>query len=635
MREWIQAGCVLAATSIALVVPPLAVAWRRTPAGAGWRVPLIALALGSASQGLLGLFWDRLVRGPVAGEIAIYCGFWIVASLWVLRMRGSRESEDPPGRAERRWLAGILAAAVLVRLLHPLGHAALGQSDAYSHLQFIRQVMAGGMVQNQVYPPAFSWIMALPAATFGLDPYGVARFGGAFWGAALVYALYALGRFDGRPWAGLCAAALAAFCPAWMPLIKTGVGVFANQFGLFLLPLILLFHLRLGRPSAFWLLMACALSLASAVPMMLVALMPVLLLDRLSAAAIRESRGWRSTGLLALALVPAFAVLGWHSAHIQGIHRAATMEIVTGGAVKSSPVSEPPARAVPETKPPSANVLLLKDFCSVKRKGYGDSRLNLAGAGLGLAFLAAGAVGLRRKNAALRLLGAWGLVTSLQAGTGLFQFTGYQREGWSLLLAAAWLGGGAGARVLALERGRSTWRGLALAFLGVCFLGSLRYPPGHAPSFSTAEDELIDVARAAADRVRRSPAELPLTVVMRPFTGFHGNQGDPLAAAVGESKRVSTVAVGPETAWSAVSRPGRQYLFLMDRVPFESHWSPGLFARVQPDQVDHFLEAHRHLFGMNRKVDEWAERLPAEQWEKERLSTSPGLEGILVRPVSK
>lgn len=635
MREWMQAGCVLAATSIALVVPPLAVAWRRTPAGAGWRVPLIALALGGASQGILGLIWDRLVRGPVAGEIAVYCGFWIVASLWALRRRGLRASEDPPGRAERWWLAGILAAAALVRLVHPLDHAALGQSDAYSHLQFIRQVMAGGAVQNPVYPPAFSWIMALPAATFGLDPYGVARFGGAFWGAALVYALFALGRIGGRPWAGLCAAALVAFCPAWMPLIKTGVGVFANQFGLFLLPLILLFHLRIGRNAAFWLLMACALALASAVPMMLIALMPVLLLDRLASAAIRESRGWRSTARWALALVPAFAVLGWHSAHIQGIHRAATMEIVTGGAVKSPPVAEPRARAAPETKPPSANVLLLKDFCSVKRNGYGDARLNLAGAGLGLAFLAAVAVGLRRKNAALRLLGAWGLVASLQAGTGLFQFTGYQREGWSLLLAAAWLGGAAGARILALERGRPIWRGLALAFFGGCLLFSLRYPPGHAPSFSTAEDELVDVARAAADRVRRSPAELPLTIVMRPFTGFHGNQGDPLAAAVGESARVSTVAAGPETAWADVRRSGRQYLFLMDRIPFDRDWSPGLFARVQPDQVDFFLEAHRQLFGMNRKVEEWAERLPPSEWKKERLSTSPGLEGILAQPISE
>ena len=633
MTEPIQALKVLAALAIALVLPPLAAARRLTPAGSGWRTPLISLALGCATQGLMGLFWDRLVRGPMYGEIAIYYGVWIAVSLVAFWMPASRAKEDSPGRVELWLLVLTLAAAVLVRSLHPLGHAALGQSDAYSHLQFVRQVMADGMVHNQVYPPAFSWIMALPAATFGLDPYWPARFGGAFWGAGLALALFAIGRSGGRPWAGLIAAALAAFCPAWMPLLKTGVGIFANQLGLFLLPLILLFYLRGGRKTDFWLLMAFALALAAAVPMMLIALMPVLLLDRLLAVSSRESSGWRSTGLLTLALIPAFALLLWQSAHIQGIHREATLEIVTGKAVNTAPAAVAPAPAAGEIKPLNTNVLLLKDFCSVKRHGYGNPWLNLAGGGLGLAFLAAGAVGLRRKNAVLRLLGAWGLVTSLQAGTGIFQFTGYQREGWSLLLATAWLGGEAGARMLAQERGRSLWRGLALAFFFVCFLGSLRYPPGHAASFSTAEDELIDVARDAADRVRHRETELPLTVVMRAFTEFHGNQGDPLAAAIGESERVSTVSVGPETAWTDVLRPGRQYLFLMDRQPFSNDWSPGLFAQVQPDQVNVYLVTHRQLFQANRKVEEWVEQLPEVQWEKERMSTSPGLEGILAQPI--
>ena len=636
VTELFQALKVMSALTVALVLPPLATARRLAPAGNGWLTPLVSLALGCASQGVLGLFWDRLVRGPVYGEIAVYYGVWIVASLLAFWMPGSRaKEEDSPGRAELWLLVLTLAAALLVRTLYPLGHAALGQSDAYGHLQFVRQVLADGMVHNRVYPPAFSWIMALPAATFGLDPYWLARFGGAFWGAGLAFALFALGRSGGRPWAGLCAAALAAFCPAWMPLLKTGVGVFANQLGLFLLPLILLFHLRSDRTSAVWLLLAVALALASAVPMMLIALMPVLLLDRLLAAAACESRGWRRAGLLALVLIPAFALLGWQSARIRGIHREATMEIVTGKAVNPAPAAGDSAPAANETKPPNANLVLLKDFCSVKRRGYGNPWLNLAGAGLGLAFLAAGAVGLRRKNAALRLLGAWGLVTSLQAGTGFLQFTGYQREGWSLLLATAWLGGEAGARVLAVERLRSVWRGLALAFFSVCLLCSLRYPPGHVPSFSTAEDELIDVARAAADRVRHRKAELPLTIVMRAFTEFHGNQGDPLAAAVGESERVSTAAAGSETAWSGVLRPGRQYLFLMDRQPFSSEWNPGLFASVQPFQVDVYLVTHRQLFEMNRKVEEWVERLPEDRWKKERLSTSSGLEGILAQPISE
>ena len=232
MEELVQALNVLAALTVTLVVPPLAAVRRMVPRGAGGMAPLIALALGCASQGLLGLFWNRLVRGLVYGEIAFYYGFWIVASLLAVWIRRPRE-KDSLEYGELWLLILTLTAAVLVRSLHPLEHAALGQSDAYSHLQFIRQVMADGMIHNQIYPPAFTWIMALPATTFGLDPYWLARFGGAFWGTGLTLALFALGRCKGRPWAGLCAAALAAFCPAWMPLLKTGVGVFANQLGLF------------------------------------------------------------------------------------------------------------------------------------------------------------------------------------------------------------------------------------------------------------------------------------------------------------------------------------------------------------------------------------------------------------------
>ena len=635
MEELVQALKMMAALAVTLVVPPLVPARRLAPRGAGWMVPLLALALGCVSQGVLGFFWDRLVRGPVRFEVALYYGFWIVATLLSGWMRRSETNEPgAPGRLELRLLVLIVAGAALVRSLHPLAHAALGQSDAYSHLQFIRWVVADGMIHNQIYPPSFTWIMALPAATFGLDPYWLARFGGAFWGAGLTFALFALARCGGLPWAGLCAAALAAFCPAWMPLLKTGVGVFANQLGLFLLPLILLFYIRSDWKPALGFLVAVALALASAVPMMLISLMPVLLADRLLASAARESRWWRNAVVFGLALVPAFVLLFWQAERIQGIHRDATMEIVTGGAVKAAPQAAAQKPEVRKAEPPNAHVVLVKNFLSVKRKGYGNPWLNLAGGGLALVFLAALALGIRRKNAALRLLGVWGVVTSIQAGTGVFQFTGYQREGWSLLLATAWLGGVIASGILSLPRGRPVWRGLAVVFFAVCFLGALKFPPGHAPALSAVEDEIIDVARRVADRVRARDEELPLTIVMRPFTGFCGDQGDPLAATIGKSPRVATVVAGPDVDWSRVVRPGRQYLVMMDLVSFPDNWSPGLFANVQPEQVSHYLNAHRRLFQMNRNVREWLDSLPSDQWTQEQIPTTAGLFAVRVQPIA-
>lgn len=630
MTEFIHAVVAITALAVVLVVPPFIVARRFGLCGGGWMTILSALAMGCVSQGLLGLLWNRLVMARPGVEVVLYYGLWIGASLWTVRRFPVRRQEIPLGRGEGWGLTLTLLLAALVRLLHPLAHSALGQSDAYSHLQFIRQVVENGAIGNQIYPPAYSWIMALPSISFHLDPYWLARYGGAFWGIALILALFALGRSGGRPWAGLFAAALVAVCPAWMPLMKTGVGAFANQSGLFFLPLVLLSFMRVDRPRAFWFLMALSAILVSAVPMMWISLMPVLLVDRLLAFSTREPHRWRMALFAALAFVPSLALLGWQSARMQGLHREVTVAIVTGEESHSAPIA-----GAEEVRPPSAVEQLLQNYLSFKRWGYGDPRMNGMGIGLGLAFLGTLMVGLRRKDPALRLLGGWGLITSVQAGTGCLQFTGYQREGWALLMATAWLGGVAGSAAMEIKTGRNLWRSFALGFFAVSVGWTWWHPPAHAAAFSTAEDEIIDVVRSAAQGVQGNSAEWPLTIVARPFTGFHGNQGDLIAATAGHSARVSTVAVNSDTRWSDVERPGRQYLFLMDRVPFGAEWTPGFFARVQPDQVNRYLDAHHQLFQMNQKVEEWVDQFPADQWKKERLSTSPVLESILVQPISK
>ena len=192
-----------------------------------WRdageVLFAALVAGLASAAL----WGRVCNGSgigMAPATAIWIGAWIGAGAWV---RWKKRAAEP-----LRWdgvLAAILLLAWAVRMLHPLQTWALGQSDAYSHLGFLRDVLENGQVGNGDYPPAYSWVLAFPAWLLHGHPYWMARFGGAFFGAGLALGAYALlAQIRGRA-AGLAAAALVAGCPVFVLLQKTGVGCFANQ----------------------------------------------------------------------------------------------------------------------------------------------------------------------------------------------------------------------------------------------------------------------------------------------------------------------------------------------------------------------------------------------------------------------
>lgn len=621
-----QSILVLASLASTLILPPLFTAWTWRTDDRRWTVVLNAWILGCASQGLLGLFWNWKVQGYPAIEAAVYYGFWLAASWLAARTSGTKPVVMQRGGSEGKWFCAILMAGLCVRWVHPLGHAALGQSDAYSHLQFIRQVAADGMIHNQIYPPAYSWIMALPVLTFGVDPYDLARFGGAFWGVGLIGALVALARSEGKPWTGLMTGALVAVCPAWMPLMKTGVGAYANQAGLFLVPLVLLSYLRLGRRGSVVFLLILSAALVAAVPMMWISLVPVLAVDRLWAGASGESSWRKRTGCVAVALIPALCLLLWQSSRMQGLHRDVTVAIVTAG---ESLHSSPAGSAESRNHAPSAATVMLKNFLSIKRIGYGDVRMNAAGVGLGVLFGVVLYLGVRRKNSGWRLMGIWGLITSIQAGTGFLQFSGYQREGWALLMATAWLGGTVGGVLLDRWKERKELRGVVAGVFAVCFLWTVFHPPGHAASFSTVEDELIDVVRSV---VLHGKNDRPLTIVARPFTGFHGNQGDLIEATAGRSGRVSSIAVGADSKWSGEDG---NYLFLMDRRPFDSSWRPGMFAHVQPEQVRQYLEAHNQLFRLNQKVEEWLNDLPEEQWVRKQLPTGEGLDAIWVEPVKQ
>ena len=465
------------------------VRWRWRDAGEGLFAALLA---GVGSAALLGRICDGTGIGAGAA-LGLWLAGWIVAGILVRRKKPV--VEFPRGD----WLLlAILLLAWTVRILHPLQTWALGQSDAYSHLGFLMDVLERGRVGNPAYPPAYSWVLAFPAWLLQGHPYWVARFGGAFFGAGLTLGVYTLlAQMRGRT-AGLAGAALVAGCPAFFLLQKTGVGCFANQLGLLLIPAILWAYAS-GRRRGLVLALA---ALAVSVPMMLlhvVILLAILaLLDRPAG---RERLALLGILLLAFLLVLAMALCR-PPAH--GMSIAWSLS----GRLDLPSLSGADWGAVLRT--------LAVDFFSFKRLGYASGLLN----GLALAATAvfglALAGGWRTRDAAWRLVGAWGLLASLNVHFGLLQFTNYQREGWSLLIATAVLGG---LGFAALWRRGDPRRGQRLlgAGLALAALAGLACPPAHLIGSGPAEAEMVRYL------LTLDPAA---TVLARDMTAVDSDQGD-------------------------------------------------------------------------------------------------------------
>lgn len=616
MTELADMFVVLFAQGVAWGGIPLCVIACLLPRVSMARVFFLSLTAGIVSQSLLGFGWNHAVGASPAGEILVYVLFWLLAGMGglIYRFRINRPAYRRVWcEPEDYWLLWVLPLALLVRLLHPLQEAALGQSDAYSHLQFLRQVVADGHVHNRVYPAGFSWIMALPTFLFRLDPYHVARYGGAFWGMLLAWASYeVLARHQFRQ-AARFASALVAFCPVFYPLLKTGVGMYANQAGLFLLPLLLMAGMEsgvAGRLRVCTLLLA--LALAGTVPMLLLPVLMVLAVMQV----LNVSRAWngwlrRSLWLL-VALLPALLVMGWQSLRLDPAHQAETVRLVTAEQVKpmASPHTSPPDAgqsppAMQQDIRPWALPPLLLDYLRIKRLGYGRWWLNGVAVLPGFLFLGCLIAGLARRNPLLCLLGVWGTLTWWQTLSGMFQFSGYQRAGWSLLLACAWLGGLIG-HFLLLRLPRPRW-GMRAVYGGLllCLLATLWLPPAHARQFSLSEGRMIEIVREAVLPV---PPERAPIVVVRAFTGFDGWQGDPVRASAGLEKK-EILTVDDRADLGQPFRPHRAYLFVLDDAPLNTAALGGVFARLQPQQVAAYIEAQKRFHRFNGRVEQLLERI--------------------------
>lgn len=522
-----------------------------------------ALVAGVSSAALLG----RAANGSgwrVETALLIWIVSWLLVGLF-LRYRRPRHSLQRPG-----WTLGaILLLAAAVRAIHPLQTWALGQSDAYSHLGFLTNVLTHGKVANEAYPPGYAWVMAFPAWVSHIPPYWTARFGGIFFGVGLALGVYAFTAHIKNKTAALAAAALLAGCPIFYLIQKTGVGSFANQLGL----LLLIAALWAFTERRHVLLALSGAALAMSVPMMLIHL--TILLALWIVAERRSARGY--IGLLGILLLMGAGLL------------LITTRIPTERGMAIAAMLTGQYSLLKQSEPSWIEIfrVLGADFLSVKRIGYGSWALNGAAiAGTGL-FVAALIAGIRKKDIAWRLVGLWGLLTSLNLHLGWLQFSDYQREGWSFLLALACLGG---LVIDALWRWCPSrqWRtGWALA-IAAASLSGLALPPAHAIMAGPAESDVVKYLLGLNPTI---------TVLARQTSAFPGGQGD-----VAKTLHRKTI----HSAAALAEAKGTVY-FLRERLPTKPTL-PLAMKLIQPHSVERMTAFYQYAEAQERQLEAAATR---------------------------
>lgn len=671
---FLQMGMVTASLFALLVLPALPLAIFFLPKREWPEILLGALLIGASCQATIGLIWSHQIGQSPVSEAVVYLSFFGGLSLLTLLLRRSRQSvrnQLSSTSGKRHWpLLLILIAAFAVRSLHPLQTAALGQSDAYTHLHYLRYLTEQARLFNIVYPAGYHWILALPSLVFGLDPYIIARFSGAFFGTALVLAIYVLlDRFMNRR-----SAVFGSFCAACFPgmnlLIKTGIGAFANQFGLLLIPCILYLYSLLagknrkqhGSPMLFVL---ASLGLAASVPMMLLHLFIIFVMERL-VKLVKNRRHWLGqTVFLVVLCLPAVLLTTFHfwqsgsgqrfnTAQVLmqygGEEKATTEKIVhkVQQATKKQPVTR--SRLV-DTIFASPYFYLVVDFFTIKRFGFANLYIDLMGWTLLGLYLSCLGYGLYRQQAGTVLLGIWGGLTTVQASTGFLQFSSYQREGWSLLIATCCLSGLLAGILYRRVRQYRVMQGAVLLSMVAMACWTFRHPPGHPVLQSSAESLLIETVRfVGGDQAALQQEcsnkesrpicglsglfleELPLTIVTRHFVGWQ-NQGEIVPNVLPPDSPVSVLTVDSAQGITEQFSPDRQYLVLLDQEKMvQPHEIISAFAMVAPSQVAAVLRQQKHLYRANERILSYLSQLPENEWLVQKKMLSKNLTAYAVVP---
>lgn len=646
------------------------------------RFLLMAMVLGIASQSVSGMLWSHFIgKNPslqVWGFVAI-CAVLTGVLLFLNRRTKliKTESENTYQKEEPvdpifRWAPLVICfCAFTVRAIHPLQESYLGQSDAYTHLNYLHNILEQAELVNPAYPPGYHWILALPSLAFSLDPYFVTRFGGAFFGVGLVLAIYVFLEilFNKK------AAIYGSFCAACFPLMillqKTGVGAFANQCGLLLLPALFLgYCFGINRNKNVnqrgILLLAASLGIAATVPMMLIHVFVIVLLERLICL-LRHPRGWCVTTVkIFLYFLPAIVLLAVHTSQMSGTQRTRTAGQLVVNDQKIISSSHQLSKALVKKAEASGNntvdrvvryiakgpyFKLILDFVRVKRSnGFGNLYINIVAVLLGGIFALFVITGLYRGSPKLVVLGLWGGVTLTQAATGALQFSAYQREGWSLLISVCCVAGIMTALISRKLDQYRIWYYVVVCAMLAIFAWSLTKPPSHLQMRSSAEGDVIDFVRFLGQepwKIEAQCIEQPensfcqvvshldlnnqIIVINRKFSGWR-NQGEIVNNVSLRTKRIKHKSIDGRGKNIALKmKKGRQYVTLIDsKNHITAAQRHSAFAMVTPKLVNHTMRHHGKLYGANRLILDYIDKLDKERWKIDKFILSEKLKSYVV-----
>lgn len=662
MEEAITLIVVLCSAMISTVAPVWLASRRLLPRSEWFEVFFAAWVLGLVSQSVFGLIWNHLVSRDTGIEVIFYYLFWLTITVILLALprRSSSLNRESDQKINEKILLGILCIAVVVRSIHPLWHFALGQSDAYSHLHFLRDVINSGYLQNPIYPPGYHWVLALPTLTFHLDPFDVVRYIGAFFGAGLVLAVFVIVKRAFNDTSAFLSAFLTACFPGFYLLQKTGVGAFANQLGLFFVPAILYFYLRMIENEFRWssysfLFIVSLMGFIVSVPMMMIHVSLIIILERIIALVKRPS-GWASRSMIVAACgIPAFLLFLFHLLHPLKLTQT---EALMSHVKEQIRLTESAIVIIPQTfisdylNHPVMKMII--DFVSIKRWGFGNALLDMIGCLFVIVFIVILYHGVKKRKPLLTLMGIWGMLTSLQSLTGFLQFSAYQREGWSLLIVIACLSGIIGAHIY--QWGIDRWkimRPLLYLFIVISTAWSIFLPPGHLLLNSWAEDDVIRIVRNLSShaihqnvlgkRYNRQDtdimairnalsASLPVTIVARNFSVWWTGQGEMITVVMHHPSTVRNEVITEQTSMELVFKPDRQYIVFLDAHKALQVKHFGMMAYLSRNSIENFVNVQKDFVRINLKIRDALKALSPSVWNTQWIELNDRLTVVVVKP---
>jgi len=516
-------------------------------------------------------------------------------------------------QTDRFILFGLLFLAFLVRLPGPISTPALGQTDAYTHLQFLRDMASRGELRHSFYPFGFYLLAALPVRLLGLDPYLVARFAGLFFGPVLVWSVHkVISRIDSNRSAHWAALLIAGF-PLFYLLQKTGLGLHPIQLGLALLPWILLAWWRLLEGSipamASFSILGVLLGLSN--PMMLVDLVPFLaghLCWRIARGGIPAS--------VAVFIGFASACLGiaptllYHQAGGDSFFH--TLELLTRTDLDGVSL-------------PAALWASGLEFIRPKRFLPLDA-LPLTASLLSFSVLVGFIRWSRNRAPAAAWFSSWTLYAWAQSVFACFQFPGYFRAGWTFLLGAAVVGGfwmTTVQPILPKVLQRTT-----IAILAAGVLSQIRLYPRVRPYLSPCESGLVRFAREELQRQQIQPAPQQ-KIWSRKWNTFPDHLGD-ILHALWEGSPVTFEVLSLQDVQHLDFDPSFQHLVLLDDQA-DQDLKLGAMAMVDPELHREHLRNLEQLLDISRALRAKVESLPRGKWTVSERRTQDGLDVLHIR----